>query len=97
MANYTTSTSDKSKKKAITFLLCGGIGLHLFYVGRIKAGFVRLFFGILMWSLIVSGTKEGEAAMIATGICFLVLLNVIDFFKLLLGTFKDNVGCNLRK
>lgn len=43
MANYQTSTSDKSKK--ITLILCavGGIfGLHDFYLGRIGGGFKKL-------------------------------------------------------
>jgi len=43
MANYTTGTSDKSKKTALLVCLFGGlIGLHYFYVGRIVAGLVRL-------------------------------------------------------
>ena len=51
MANYTTNTSDKSRKTAL--LLCiflGWIGAHYFYVGRIGRGIVALctfnFFGI---------------------------------------------------
>ena len=51
MANYQTNTSDKSKKTALLVCLFGGlIGLHYFYVGKIKTGLVRLitlnFFGI---------------------------------------------------
>lgn len=42
MANYTTQTSSKSKRKALKLLLCGGVGLHLFYVGKIGAGILRL-------------------------------------------------------
>jgi len=43
MANYQTNTSDKSKKTALMVCLFGGlIGLHYFYVGRIKTGLVRL-------------------------------------------------------
>lgn len=48
MANYVTSTSDKSKKTAL--LLCvflGWIGIHYFYVGRIGMGILYLFtFGL---------------------------------------------------
>lgn len=97
MANYTTSTSDKSKSKAIKLLLLGGIGLHLFYVGRIRHGLIRAFFCILFWSLLISGISEGEAAMIATGIGFITVFNLPDLFKLLLGTFRDNVGNCLRQ
>ena len=46
MANYVTSTSDKSKTTAL--LLCiflGGIGVHHFYVGRIGMGILYLLTG----------------------------------------------------
>lgn len=44
MANYVTSTSDKSKKTAL--LICvflGWIGIHYFYVGRIGMGLLYFF------------------------------------------------------
>lgn len=48
MANYVTSTSDKSKKTAL--LICvflGWIGIHYFYVGRIGMGILYFFtFGL---------------------------------------------------
>lgn len=53
MANYTTSTSDKSRKVAL--LLCiflGLLGIHYFYVLRIKDGFIRMItlnFFMLGW------------------------------------------------
>lgn len=96
MANYTTSTSDKSKKKAMKLLLCGGLGLHLFYVGRVKAGLIHAFIGVLLWALFIAGISEGEPAMIAAGIGFLILFNIPDLIKLSLGKFKDNVGDYLR-
>ena len=96
MANYTTNTSDKSKKKAIKLLLFGGVGLHLFYVGRVKAGIFRMVFSLLFWSLIMNGFSTGETALIVSGIGFLVAVNLLDLIKLGLGTFKDNVGDNLR-
>lgn len=96
MANYTTNTSDKSKRKATKLLLCGGIGLHLFYVGRIKAGLLRLVFGILFWVLLINGISEGETVLIVSGIGYLVAFNLFDLIKLGLGTFKDNVGNYLR-
>lgn len=97
MANYTTSTSDKSKKKAIKRLLAGGIGLHLFYVGRIKAGIVRFILGLFLWiGFIFGGIAISKWQMVLAGLALLVLFNVFDLVKLLLGTFKDNVGNNLR-
>lgn len=39
MANYTTQTSDKSKKTALILCAClGYFGIHYFYVGRIGKG-----------------------------------------------------------
>lgn len=39
MGNYTTVTSDKSKKTALLMCLFGGwFGLHLYYVGRVGRG-----------------------------------------------------------
>lgn len=96
MANYTTSTSDKSKRKAIKLLLSGGIGLHLFYVGRIKAGIVRFVLGLLFWIFFISGIAARELSVSVFGLALLLVFNVIDLVKLLLGTFKDNVGCYLR-
>lgn len=43
MANYTTISSDKSKKTALILCILGGfLGLHLFYVGRIGRAFLYL-------------------------------------------------------
>jgi restriction system protein len=67
MRNYTTNTSDKSKMMAL--ILCflgGGMGLHYFYVGRIKTGLIRMitlnFFGIGwiidMVTIVVGGFRD---------------------------------------
>ena len=97
MANYTTSTSDKSKTKAIKLLASGGIGLHLFYVGKIKAGIIRFVLGLVLWvGFIIGGIAISEWGMVLMGAILLVVVNLIDLVKLLLGTFKDNVGANLR-
>lgn len=44
MANYTTITSDKSKKTALLLCAIGGIfGAHQYYVGRISRGLLYTF------------------------------------------------------
>lgn len=96
MANYTSQTSDKEKAVARKKLLTGGIGLHLFYVGRIKAGIIRLALGIICWILLIFGIFNLEPAGIAGGAIFLILINIPDFIRLKLGTFRDNVGSCLR-
>lgn len=97
MANYTTNTSDKSKSKAKRLLLCGGLGLQYFYVGKIKMGLIRFVLGILLWVLFITGIAEGEAAMIAAGIGFLIAINLFELVKISLGKFKDNIGNYLRQ
>lgn len=97
MANYTTQTSDKSKSKAIRLLFAGGLGFHLFYVGRIKAGILRFVLGLILWvGFIIGGIAISEWGMSLMGIALLLLLNIFDMVKLFLGTFKDNVGNHLR-
>ena len=96
MANYTTLSSDKSKKKAKKLLLFGGLGFHLFYVGRIKYGVFRFILSVLLWVLLITGIAEGEAGMVLGGIIMIILPNLIDYIKLSLGTFRDNLGTCLR-
>ncbi len=44
MANYTTITSDRSKKTALWCCILGGLfGVHQFYVGKFGKGFLYLF------------------------------------------------------
>lgn len=42
MANYTTVTSDKSKKTALILCACGGMfGIHDYYLGKIGSGLIK--------------------------------------------------------
>ena len=100
MANYTTSTSDKSKDKAIRLLLCGGIGLHYFYVGRIKAGLIHVAIGLVFWMGVLAALFEGVGSekLISLWVLFLLAcINVPDLIRLKLGKFRDNVGAYLRQ
>ena len=71
MANYTTITSDKSKKVALILcVFCGMFGIHDFYLGNITKGLIKMFtcnFLILGWFIdllkIATGTyKDGADA-----------------------------------
>lgn len=98
MANYTTSTSDKSRDRAVKLLLCGGIGLHYFYVGRIKAGLIHCVIGLALYGAIVASILDAELhAAILPGILMLLAFNVPDLIRLKLGKFRDNVGDYLRQ
>ena len=98
MANYTTSTSDKSRDRAVKLLLCGGIGLHYFYVGRIKAGLIHCVVGLALYGAIVASILDAELhAAILPGILMLLAFNVPDLIRLKLGKFRDNVGDYLRQ
>lgn len=63
MANYTTITSDKSKKTALLCCIFGGLlGIHQFYVGNIGKGILYfLTAGLFMIGWIIDIVK------IATG------------------------------
>lgn len=63
MANYTTITSDKSKKTALLCCIFGGLlGIHQFYVGNIGKGILYFFTaGLFMIGWIIDIVK------IATG------------------------------
>lgn len=104
MANYTTGSSDKkkdiAKKKCFTL---GIFGAHMFYVGKIKAGIVYFVIGFFCAIFFVTGiagivTAKGTEGLV--GILFLAIWYVIvalkDGIRILLGTFKDNVGAPLR-
>ena len=98
IANYTTSTSDKSRDRAVKLLLCGGIGLHYFYVGRIKAGLIHCVVGLALYGAIVASILDAELhAAILPGILMLLAFNVPDLIRLKLGKFRDNVGDYLRQ
>ena len=69
--NYTTITSDKSKKKALIICAIGGIfGAHDFYLGKIGKGLIKLFtvnfFGIGWFidliSIATGGYKDNAGA-----------------------------------
>ena len=96
MANYTTNTSDKLKKKAQKLLLMGGLGFHLFYVGRIKYGIVRFLLGLFCWGGFITGFTEGAPEASVMVLVLLLAVNLVDYIKLSLGKFKDNVGQYLR-
>ena len=97
MANYTTNVSDKSKAKAKKMTLCGGIGLQYFYVGRIKAGIIRLFVGFIFWMAIITGIATKEVPMIIMGILLLVAVTLFEFIKISMGKFKDDMGNYIRQ
>lgn len=97
MANYGTVTSDKSKAKAKKLLLYGGLGLHYFYVGRIKAGIGHFLLGLISYIMIIGGVVDKTWWTLIIGLLYLAVANLIDLYKISMGKFKDNVGQFLRE
>jgi len=73
MANYTTITSDKSKKMTLILCICGGFfGIHDYYLGKIGSGLIKtitLNFFSLGWFLdlikiLTGGYKDNAGAPI---------------------------------
>ena len=98
MANYTSDTSEKSKKTALICWLVGGIGLfgfEYFYVGKIKAGIIKAIIGIFVVLSFVA--MKGTDAQIPVGIIFWLIVSIPNLVRLALGVFKDNAGNNLRQ
>jgi restriction system protein len=97
MASYTTNTSDKSKSKAIKLCVAGFIGLHAFYVGKIKSGIIHLLLGLFSWGVIITSIQEKYVVGVILGIVLLVVCSLPDLIKLCLGSYRDNVGAPLRE
>lgn len=99
MANYTTSTSDKLKKKALLWWLIGLIGLcgfENFYVGKIKAGLIRTAVGVFLSLGFYAIFTEAQEMTPVVIIVWLVIA-LPNLFRILLGKFRDNVGNALRE
>ena len=66
MANYTTITSDKSKKTALLCCIFGGfLGIHQFYVGKFGKGFLYLFTaGLLFFGWIADIIKIASGSFL---------------------------------
>lgn len=98
MAQYTTTTSDRKKGKALKWWLIGCVGtfgLENFYVGKIKNGLIHCLFGFLVVMTVYAASKTPGAGF---GIAIMWGISALpNFFKILLGTFRDNVGAVLRE
>lgn len=97
MANYTANTSDKSKSKAIKLCCAGFIGLHAFYVGKIKSGIIHLILGLFWWGVLITSIAEKELALSIVAVVLLVGCSLPDLIKLFLGSYRDNVNAPLRE
>lgn len=66
MANYTTITSDKSKKTALLCCIFGGfLGIHQFYVGKFGKGFLYMFtVGLLCFGWIADIIKIASGSFL---------------------------------
>lgn len=98
MPKYTTTTSDKKKKNALKWwaIGCLGIfGLENFYVGKIKKGIIRFIIGVFI--LLSFYAMNGSEARVPVSIIFWAIAALPNFFKIVMGVFRDNVGEPLRE
>ena len=100
MANkYATNTSSKKKKTALIVWAVGCLGLlglENFYVGKIKNGLIHFVLGFFA-SFLVFILLKGESDEVVLGVALWAICAVPNLVKLLLGTFRDNVGEPLRQ
>lgn len=99
MANYTTNTSDITKKqimKAWAVGLLGMLGFQYFKVGRIKPGMVRLLIGVLFLGAFVFSLPDPK---VPAPVFLIVpaILSIVDLIRIRLGVFRDNVGNTIRE
>lgn len=113
MANYTTATSDKNKQqveKLFYMSAFGILGLHYFYVGKLKQGIIHLVisFFLIGITLTVWGssvhTDTGAAVTILEKLGYTILIwgvcalaGIPTFIRIKLGKFRDNVGAPVRQ
>ena len=97
MSQYTTNTSDKSKKAALVRSLFG-FGLPYFYVGRIKSGIIRFVVSFFEWLAFISvfASREAQTPW-GLLLAIIIVTNLATTFTVMMGKFQDNVGNYLRE
>lgn len=87
---YTQDMTSSSKSRLIALLLCfflGYFGAHRLYVGKTKSGIVVLVMGIFLWAIVP----------IFLGFLPNIILWLVDFIKIFVGTFTDGEGIPLKQ
>ena len=109
MAQYVAATSDIPRsyvKKLWMIGLFGTLGFQYFAVKKLKAGFIRLCIGALLWVgffvMLLDPDIRNSGADGARAAPFIILAvqmipALYDLFVLWLGKFTDNVGAFLRE
>ncbi len=100
MANFTSNASDKSKKTALLIWAIGALGflgLENFYVGKIKNGLIHVVLGAFGLMTVYTMANMGDNMVIPMSIIVWAIFGGPNFVKLLLGSFRDNVGAPLRR
>ena len=95
MSQYTTNTSDKSKKSALVRSLFG-FGLPYFYVGRIKNGIVGALISFFEWGVLITCIQNKET-FCGIFIAVIIVTNLATTFTVMMGKFQDNIGNYLRE
>lgn len=100
MANFTSNASDKSKKTALLIWAIGALGflgLENFYVGKIKNGLIHVVLGAVGLMTVYAISETAGNMVIPLSVICWAFFGGPNFVKLLLGSFRDNVGAPLRR
>ena len=93
--------SNKSRIMAIVLcLFLGGFGLHAFYAGRRKQGFVflSLFLTGLLSTTIASAANSSFMAFVGLlGYLILGIFGLISLYRIAVGTYEDGQGLKITK
>lgn len=87
---YETDEKVSKKDWLTSLILCwflGFLGVHRFYVGKIKSGYLILLGTILAAAMLVFDVYLGATAFVIVG-----AFVVNDFLNILLKCFKDATG-----
>lgn len=100
MSTYITNTSDRKKGDALKqwkIGLFGFLGLEYFYVGKMKAGIIRIIIAIVLIVGFLASIVQNGIISIPIILVVWAIVSLPNLYRIKIGTFKDNAGAILRE